>query len=552
MTFKKYLIAKNTQLRKTWEIITFICRASKNNNVSNKRILNIILCDNKLLLVSQTNSRLKDAIVQNIELGEKAIMLSSDRKGTKYNDVNAVFAAIAPKDGVNNVLMCSNYIRHNDLLQLIDLVQNLSQKFEINIWVDEADVNMPKNFVDKIKSRKDFINSLSCITATPKNLFKSWKEFEKFDCSFPYDQKKYTRFSDNIIRKKDNNCDIIEYIDNIVDRPIIKKHILNKKEIILCPAKWTKKDHTKVKDYWIEFGANVLVINGDGHWLYSSDDKPLNLKEILDQKYLSKGVNYELKTFYWSEDGEFLRQKPLVITGNICIGRGITLTSSAYDYDTKKYIDGNYFWIDRFIIHDSVNGNNEERYQMAGRATNNQKDLKDWKRIKIYCSREYFDNVKKHEDQLINYQRCSLQSINKIQWNALSHNETKFVYSIKKNIDLYDNYEELLENLKMLNDKELTKTYNPRLKQILKKTDKYGCIKRATTRTAETHQIDSLIKEIKAIQNINHFTGRNRDYEYKNGEKYARLYIGYRNKEDPNTAVWMLCVVKIIKTNLYE
>ena len=141
-------------MRKTWEIITFICRASKNNNVFNKRILNIILCDNKLLLVSQTNSRLKDAIVQNIELGEKAIMLSSDRKGTKYNDVNAVFAAIAPKDGVNNVLMCSNYIRHNDLLQLIDLVQNLSQNFEINIWVDEADVNMPKNFVDKIKSRK--------------------------------------------------------------------------------------------------------------------------------------------------------------------------------------------------------------------------------------------------------------------------------------------------------------------------------------------------------------------------------------------------------------
>ena len=568
---KRILIVKNTQLRKTWEMIRWIC--SHTSEEEDLRIINLILCGKKLDLVSQTKSRLqkeigkksnedKLVIVQNEDLPkEKLIELSSKSDCT---NVCEVIDYIIHED-INNVLMCSHPKRHKDIAKLIKRItsKKYTQTFQINIWIDEADINIPRTFEKNLKNLESKINTLNLITATPEKLFKieNWEEYQKFDLDFPYDEKIYTRFRENDIRIEEEQFDSMKkYIKNIFN-----KHgdsIFKNNDLILIPAKRAQKSHNKVRKLCQKLGCNVLVNNGHGHILYHKDGK-FNIKKFLNKEDLNKGLNHELISFFKSDKGRHYKNNPFVITGHICIGRGITYCSSSFNFDKGTYT-GDKFWINRMIIHDTIVGNSNEAYQFAGRVTNTLKTKRDWEPTIVHCSQKFLNNVNKHEKKLINYQKSSLKFVNKGTWKMFGTNKTIRVEIYKKDMEtyIYDSYDKLKSDIWMINEYEkLERKFKLKTENSLTGVHKratdgdfIGFVKRGAP-YCKVWDLTELRTSVNGIKSIYHFTGKDEDeYVFKTGQKFAKLYICYENlKNKKDTQIkFIVCIATIQVTKLYD
>ena len=170
---------------------------------------------------------------------------------------------------------------------------------------------------------------------------------------------------------KDNNIRIFEDLGNVTR---FTDHILTNQSNLLKPgSKWfipaetKKKTHEAIKDLCVSKGFAVVIVNGNGIKLtkpnkevftYSKDDE-------LNTKLLNICREHELDKY------------PLAITGNICIGRGISIMS-------------NDFMIDYAVF--SSSRNQQEVSQIAGRVKGNIKAWDNYKVPTIFCT-ERFDQV---------------------------------------------------------------------------------------------------------------------------------------------------------------
>jgi len=138
-----------------------------------KKVVNIILCDNNLLLTKQTSERVKNDLKEYEMNGELYLEFSSHKR-TCFHDPISVLGALTTRD-VSNVLCCTNGIRIDDIYEIVSSL-NTSQitkdKFFFKIWLDEADKfsgyidSTFKPLVDQFENIQVY-----CITATPKKLF---------------------------------------------------------------------------------------------------------------------------------------------------------------------------------------------------------------------------------------------------------------------------------------------------------------------------------------------------------------------------------------------
>ena len=94
--------------------------------------INLVFCDNNLMLVLQTLERVGD-----FPSLEKYVELSSSKR-TNHHLFREVVGSII-NDDIRNILCCSNHIRMKDLGNIIDTLFTLgiAPNYQFNIWVDE-------------------------------------------------------------------------------------------------------------------------------------------------------------------------------------------------------------------------------------------------------------------------------------------------------------------------------------------------------------------------------------------------------------------------------
>jgi hypothetical protein len=379
---KFQLICKPEQSGKTFVMISHIIK-DITEPMQGKEIINFILCDNNLLLTKQTSDRVDHDLKEYTLEGDRYVELSSHSR-TDYHDTASVFQAILV-NGARNIICCTNGKRMDDIYKLIQDMNTspfTKGKFHFNVWLDEADKFM--KFIDTtLRPIVDKYSNVNCklITATPHALFQKYEymnvlplenttsalyhgwcdylrckseECSATDCE--YADALHSHYTNNIkvFEKEGSYLDFVEHIlTNVASDKI------NPRTKWFIPGLNTKKSHELIKCLCIGKGMAVLRVNGDG--------MVLTIPETLEQITYKKDdvFNSKLIDIYIKHK---LERFAFVITGNICIARGITIMSDN-------------FMIDYAILsHDS---SKDEVSQLAGRMKGNIKGFKTYNEKKL-------------------------------------------------------------------------------------------------------------------------------------------------------------------------
>lgn len=224
-----------------------------------KIVINIIFCDNNLLLTRQTSTRVgEDLARSNIsQINGETYLEFSSSSDTKYHDAESVGGGIVMNQ-INNILCCTNGTRVGDTFDIIEKLQDspvTKDKYFFKIWLDEADKYSPfidSTFLPLVDKYENV--ALYCITATPKKLFFKYGSLNVFPLENTTTPK-YHGWGDNVIKtfELDDSCNGFA------------SHIL--KENVGCivpgskwyiPAEYKKSSHLKMAEICGKFGMATI------------------------------------------------------------------------------------------------------------------------------------------------------------------------------------------------------------------------------------------------------------------------------------------------------
>ena len=361
------LVCKPEQSGKTFVMIQEIIKylTPDDAELDGKIVINIIFCDNNLLLTKQTSERLDKDLKSFTDNGETYVEFSS-RKGNEHRSSDAIFSAIA-RGVTKNIICCTNGKRVSDIS---DLVKNLntslmSGRFAFRVWLDEADkftTHITNTFIPLAASCNNV--HVSLLTATPDQLFKKYKEMDVY----PLDevvQPSYHGWKDNHIVKLDNaggSC--VDFVSEVLSG---ERHLIQPGTKWYIPAERRKKSHDAVFRLCVGHGMAVFIVNGDGLTL----ERP-GMASVTEEKV--EELNKQIMKMY-ADYG--LHKFAVAITGNICVSRGISIMSPDFIFDYG-------------IL--STYKNKAEASQSAGRLKGNIKGWANYKPPTVFTT-EKFDAV---------------------------------------------------------------------------------------------------------------------------------------------------------------
>ena len=346
------LICKPEQSGKTFVMIQQIIKDIQYPPESNVDVINIIFCDNNLLLTKQTSNRINQVITS---INNESYLEFSSHARTSYKCVDNVCNGIIFKE-IYNVICCTNGSRVSDIHKLINIINNgkhTNGKYIFKIWLDEADKYI-KFIQDYIYLIKEFENVyLHCITATPKKIFYKFDSINVFPIENTTSEE-YHGWLDNQLQIIDMNTHSSDFIIHILDSPTLGGDKIIPGTIWFIPGEFKKVSHYEICDICNERNFAVIIINGDGITLKFPDKK-------IEKYPKDDELNTILKRIYKDQS---LEKYSLAITGNVCIGRGTSIMSHN-------------FIIDYAIL--SICDNQQEASQNAGRVKGNMKNWPTYK-----------------------------------------------------------------------------------------------------------------------------------------------------------------------------
>lgn len=493
------LICKPEQSGKTFIMIEKIIK-DLNEPIENKIIINIIFCDNNLLLTRQTSYRVRDELREFKNDKNDIYLEFSSHENSKCKTHKEVCYEIIINN-INNILCCTNGTRTKDIYKIItDLNKTDPDKYYFKIWLDEADkaISQINSTFIPLLEKYDNVHIYG-ITATPSPLFTKFKYVNVLPLENTTSDY-YHGWEDNDIVLYDNNYNTCEFV----------KHILNEKRELIQPgSKWfipgeTRiQTHKNIKDICKQFGFVVIIVNGEGIKLYFPNDE---LKHFHKDDMLNKKLNIDIYKKY------NLINYPLAITGNICIGRGISILSDD-------------FFIDYGIL--SYAKNKQEASQIAGRLKGNIKHWKNYKKPKVFTTEQFYQIAKEWE---IKSRKLAEIAFQKHEINPSPINKSEFkTINLNYEYIIHKNYFTSYEKAKKFLDRN-----DIREKMSQKNSEKPITINKVSTsihRRLETPGVD--IKNGYAISSklnkIKTSTSKNRLFREQLFDPTSAKYIGPGN-----------------------
>jgi hypothetical protein len=385
---KFQLITKPTQSGKTFVVLNEIKKILVDNEDSNsdKRIINILFCDNSLLQTEQLKYRMDNEIKLFIDYeGNSSAILSSN---SDVNNYSSLFTIIFDDD-CDNIITCANDSRIDDIDTLISKQLKKNSNIIFYIWIDESD----KTFSSKIDvlykwSKYNNIEKISLITATPESHFKNnFSEINIYKLDNAYNDENYQLFKDcNFIylnHEQTNILDNIKYTFNTYNP--------QKGSVWFLPGSTKQTSHNNIKDVACSIGFYTFLINGNEKCLFDPNGNILDLIESKNDDELSK----ILASLYKKHS---LKDEIVGITGHLCISRGITISSEE-------------MFITHAIIPPYIK-NKSSAYQLVGRLCGNYKKYSNYLKPTIYIFPKIKEQICKMEEIAI-----KISSVNKLSFD---------------------------------------------------------------------------------------------------------------------------------------
>jgi len=382
-----------TQSGKTFVAISKIID-ELNNDEKEGKSLHIVFTMNTLLGNAQFSQRLesiKDSILvfaSSKKTGYKTAINLDECKGCmfKYPSV---------------ILMCSNMTRFNDLTEIIEYLekQNFPEYKRVFVYFDELDAYINtkvkeetlRQTIEEIH-KTNIVKEILAMTATPSPIFSKepWKKINIYPSDFR-NREIYAGYDDMKFIDPEYNLKTVDYIEKVLN----ENQLLQRGNIIFAPADIAVRSHQNLKDiiFQINNQTVVIVINSKEKLLcYYKDDEKLEVNLVSKIDELSKTIPEIIKK-------NLLTDRPIVITGFLCVMRGQTLMSENLGSFTHS-----------IFAYPGLNRNND--YQIFGRITGR---TKKWEKTQallaknrdefitiVYCPKSFADNCRDGQTNIFN------------------------------------------------------------------------------------------------------------------------------------------------------
>ena len=357
--------------------------------------VNFVICSNNKSLVQQTTARHATDLYESSSV-ESDDGIADDRiegkvfswfSGTKENNISVRDLADRIKeDEVGMVVCCAHAKRIGFLAQLLEQL-NRSKNFKrkVNIWIDEADESINKWSKIDIASLP-VVHSVTLISATFDAIIKKYGKVRLrcYDVAHPVS---YISFKDCAVTTKDIAvASAPAYLAAVYDEFSAQLCVPGLR--LFAPGDTTRESHDQIAEFLRMRGWTVLVLNGARKEIVKPDGQILPIANYVEW---DNGTPEEIgKTITSIYHDSGLGQFPFAITGQICLGRGLT------------------FQNDRFLFDWAIVPNMADRataYQCAARVLGNIKHLPNYKQCKIITTSRMQRLIEQAENIAINIGR---------------------------------------------------------------------------------------------------------------------------------------------------
>ena len=400
-----------TQIGKTFQVVSKIGMEMKQDNILGKSI-HIIFTMNTLLNNTQFSKRL-----QHVE-GEKkgSVCVVSSKCPGKYIHFKFVDQLLGyclrMKTCPSVIVMCGNKTRFSDGEQIMKTLDE-NRLFDISrvfAYYDELHSYINDPLRDQIERIHvlDIVSGITALTASPDKIWKNtgfWNNIRLLELD-NYNDSNYVGFKDMMFNCIDDFFDEsssqIKWSYDEADKQTVGyiKHVLDRFPEILgdntrsfIPAHIRRNGHNSVRDliFLINDKAVVIVINGVQKTLeYKDSVGNIKTLPLITNKKENTKVEEVCETISRLVLKHKLENRPIVITGLLCVGMGQTLAHKALGSFTST-------------IFGHLDLTNDDLYQLFGRITGRMKDWGDkYIQTQVYCPTTIMNRINAMEECVIN------------------------------------------------------------------------------------------------------------------------------------------------------
>lgn len=349
--------------------------------------LNVLICSNNRLLVAQTKVRMADDLydTQSVALSVDEDGPADDHvaggvyswmSGTKKTNIPVEALAWKVVNGeVSMIVCCAHKARFRMLHDLLTKLEE-SPFFDkpVNVWIDEADVSVKHWSGDYDFSRFPCVRKMTLVSATFDTVFDHYKRIRVMP--FPETHPAcYVGLSNCDLQSfKPTGSGAASYMDEVLTA---HPELITKGAKLFVPGDIERTTHDAIARYLTARGAIVLVLNGVEKAFRFPDGKVEKIAMRADEEHVG-----ELSAILAAKYAEHhMERYPFAVTGQLCLGRGITFQSRDFTFD--------------YAIIPSMK-NSDAAYQCVARVLGNIADFSPW-RPTVYMPDTLLDAVKRKE-----------------------------------------------------------------------------------------------------------------------------------------------------------
>ena len=380
---------------------------------TNTTSINIIVCSNNRNLVDQTSSRMSKDLPEMREETKESYTIHDEEKFYDANEEdidsdasvsNKVFGWRSGLKNHNNsveslcleilegkvetIICCSHPTRVKYLYKLCERL-NQCQIFKqyINIWIDEADVSIqtwskPSMNVFNFKR----VDKVTLISATFDSIIKKYGRLK----IIPYAETHldiYHKLQESTLILKDYlTKGAVEYLKEAFNN--FSEEICVPGTRLFAPGDIKRESHDAIAAFLQTKGFIVVIINGDRKVIIGIPGKDtISLTSHFETNTDPIEIGNQIARIYVDNN---LHQYPFAITGNLCLGRGITFQNEMFLFN---------WGIIPYIM------NKATAYQVVSRTNGNIKHFQNYVPVKLIMTNKMCEQLISHENLAINISR---------------------------------------------------------------------------------------------------------------------------------------------------
>lgn len=354
--------------------------------------VNILIASNNRLLVSQLTKRMTDDgfgssgsdsdISEEDDRSEANDYVDEDKKvyswmsGSGKPNVSAETLAVKALRGkVTMVVCCANKSRMVHTKKFLKELEELYDEFpekrkRISVWIDEADVSVKLWTKTVDFTSFSYVDRVVLVSATFDSIFKVYNTIRVKGYDEVFNEETYLRYEEcEINEEEENKKTSFEYLKSILDKsPEMSQPGVR----LFAPGEIKVSTHDEIAEMLLARNFAVMVLNGQRKEIILPDRSKIRIS--LSANIESPGeLSSKLAELYVQHR---LSRFPFAITGQICLGRGITFQSPSFMFSHGVVPDLN---------------DDAAMYQCFARLLGNTKKFDGFAPPKVFCT--YRTNV---------------------------------------------------------------------------------------------------------------------------------------------------------------